>query len=163
MRKFLKIGDVAEQLSVTTQSVRNWDRNGVLKPHHTNHNGVRFYTQEQVDNLLGVKSKEERYKVIGYCRVSDHYHTADLEQQVELMTTYLKYRYDDYEIIKDIGSGMNYINDGLRQLINRINNKEVDLIVILHKDILIRFGYELVDYFAEINDVQIKVIEENRD
>jgi len=31
--------------------------------------------------------------------------------------------------------------------------------VVLYKDRLVRFGFELIEYFAELNDVGIKIIE----
>lgn len=49
-----------------------------------------------------------------------------------------------FEIIIDIGSGINYNKTGLNQLIDMITNLEVDKIVVLYKDRLIRFGYELI-------------------
>ena len=40
-----------------------------------------------------------------------------------------------------------------------INRKEVDIIVIEHKSRLLSVGYELIEYFAKINNVKIEVIE----
>ena len=44
-------------------------------------------------------------------------------------------------------------------MIEKINKKEVDLIVVLYKDRLLRFGFELVEYFAELNNVIIEVLD----
>ena len=38
-----------------------------------------------------------------------------------------------FEIIQDIGSGINYNKKGLNQLIDRITNGEIDKIVVLYK------------------------------
>ncbi|EHL78302.1 hypothetical protein HMPREF1015_01692 [Bacillus smithii 7_3_47FAA] len=65
----------------------------------------------------------------------------------------------EYEIIQDIGSGINYKKKGLRQLIKMINNKEVDKIVVFHKDRLLRFGFELVEYMANLNGCEIEVLD----
>ena len=51
-------------------------------------------------------------------------------------------------------------------MIEKINRKEIDLIVVLYKDRLLRFGFELVEYFAELNNVKIEVlskIDKNQD
>ena len=40
-----------------------------------------------------------------------------------------------------------------------INKKQVDIIVVLYKDRLLRFGFELVEYFAKLNNVKIEVID----
>ena len=36
---------------------------------------------------------------------------------------------------------------------------EVDLIVVLYKDRLVRFGYEIIEYVAELNNVRIEVLD----
>ncbi|EHL79417.1 hypothetical protein HMPREF1015_01205 [Bacillus smithii 7_3_47FAA] len=40
-----------------------------------------------------------------------------------------------------------------------INNKEVDKIVVFHKDRLLRFGFELVEYMANLNGCEIEVLD----
>lgn len=50
-----------------------------------------------------------------------------------------------FEIITDIGSGISYHNKELNQLLDRITNSEVEKVVILYKDRLIRFGFELIE------------------
>jgi len=46
-----------------------------------------------------------------------------------------------------------------KRKIKKINKKEVDLIVALYKDRLLRFGFELVEHFAKLNNVSIEVID----
>lgn len=72
---------------------------------------------------------------------------------------YLSSKYESFDIITDIGSGINYNKPGLLKLIEKINKKEVDLIVVLYKDRLLRFGFELVEYFANLNNVKIEVLD----
>ncbi|MCB2291892.1 IS607 family transposase, partial [Clostridium sp. CS001] len=64
-----------------------------------------------------------------------------------------------YEIITDIGSGINYNKKGLRDLLKKINNREVDKIVVLYKDRLLRFGFELVEYMANLNGCEIEILD----
>ena len=64
-----------------------------------------------------------------------------------------------FKIISDIGSGINYNKKGLNQLIDMITNSEVDKIVILYKDRLIRFGYELIENLCEKYGTTIEVID----
>ena len=40
-----------------------------------------------------------------------------------------------------------------------INNKEISKIVALYKDRLLRFGFELVEYMANINGCEIDVLD----
>lgn len=64
-----------------------------------------------------------------------------------------------FEIIMDVGSGINYKKKGLRELVNKVNNHKVSTIVVLYKDRLIRFGFELLEYLCEINGVSIEIID----
>ena len=64
-----------------------------------------------------------------------------------------------FELITDIGSGINYNKKGLNELINKITNREVDKVVVLYKDRLLRYGFELVGYFAKLNNVKIRVLD----
>ena len=45
------------------------------------------------------------------------------------------------------------------KLIEKINKKEVDLIVVLFKDRLLRFGFELIEHFASLNYVKIEILD----
>ena len=97
--------------------------------------------------------------MVGYARVSSKKQTDDLERQVNNLKEYLSNKYDNFDIITDIGSGINYNKPGLLKLIEKINRKEVDLIVVLYKDRLLRFGFELVEHFANLNNVKIEVLD----
>ncbi|MGO1044930.1 IS607 family transposase, partial [Clostridioides difficile] len=97
--------------------------------------------------------------VVGYCRVSTPSQKDDLETQVENLKTYMYAKGYEFEIIKDVGSGINYKKKGLQQLIDKINNREVSKIVILYKDRLVQFGFELIEYLCEINSVEIEIVD----
>lgn len=64
-----------------------------------------------------------------------------------------------FDIIQDIGSGINYNKKGLNQLINRITNGEINKVVILYKDRLIRFGYELIENLCNKYGTEIEIID----
>lgn len=83
----------------------------------------------------------------------------DLDRQVENLKSYAISKGYSFEIITDIGSGINYTKQGLKQLIQKINNKEISKIVILYKDRLIRFGFELIEYLCELNNIDIEIID----
>ena len=57
MGNFYTIHTASKMLGVTPQTLRNWDRDGKLKPHHTSSNGYRYYSQEQqelVEDLVQI-------------------------------------------------------------------------------------------------------------
>ena len=155
--KYYSIAETSKLLNVTAQTLRNWDKSGKLKPHHTTDSGYRYYSQEQLNRILGIKDTTR--KVVGYCRVSSHKQKEDLIRQVENMITYLIAQGRPFEIITDIGSGINYKKKGLRELVKLITKNEVDKVVVVYKDILLRFGYELIEYIASLYNCDIEVID----
>lgn len=157
MEKYYTINQFSKILGVTPQTLRNWDRVGKLHPHHTSTNGYRYYSSEQLNQIRGVKPKKRM--VIGYCRVSSYKQKDDLERQVDNVRNYLIAQGKPFEIITDIGSGINYNKKGLQNLIERITNNEVEKIVVLCKDRLLRFGFEMLEYVAGLYGCEIEIID----
>ena len=147
--KYYTINKFAKIIGVTPQTLRNWDRSGRLHPHHTSTNGYRYYSEEQLCAVTGIQFAPR--KVIGYCRVSSRKQKDDLERQVENLRTYLYAQGNPFEIITDIGSGINYTKKGLQELIRRIEANQVEKVVVLYKDRLLRFGFELLETIATIH------------
>lgn len=158
MCKYYSINKFSKILGVSTQTLRNWDKNGKLHPHHTSCNGYRYYSQEQLNQIMGTKPNTDMI-VIGYCRVSSSKQKDDLERQIENMKLYLTAQGRPFEIISDIGSGINYEKKGLKELIRQISQNKVEKVVVLHKDRLLRFGFELVEYIAELHNCSIEIID----
>ena len=50
--KYLTAPEFAKQIGVHEQTVRMWDKNGKLKPHHKTPGGKRLYSEEQVQKYL---------------------------------------------------------------------------------------------------------------
>ena len=158
--KYYSIGEFATKIGKTVQTLRNWDKNGTLKPSHVTSGGTRYYSQEQLNHFLGLKSKTKlNKKTIGYCRVSSHKQKDELERQIENVKTYMYAKGYQFEIISDIGSGINYNKKGLNQLIDMITNSEVDKIVVLYKDRFVRFGFELIENLCHKYGTTIEVID----
>lgn len=157
--KYYSSKTVTKILGVTAQTLRNWDKDGKLKPAYIKSNGYRYYSEDSILSYTQERKTKKDLNVIGYARVSNQKQTDDLERQVNNLKIYLDNKYKSYDIITDIGSGINYTKKGLQLLIDKINKKEVDVIVVLYKDRLLRFGFELVEYFARINNVKIEVLD----
>ena len=158
MKKYYSIKEFSKILGVSSQTLRNWNANGKLYPHHTSSNGYRYYSQEQLNQVMNIKTNLDRI-VIGYCRVSSNKQKNDLERQIENMKLYLNAQGKPYEIIYDIGSGINYNKKGLKELIKRISQNKVEKVVIFYKDRLLRFGFELIEYIASLYDCNIEIID----
>lgn len=158
--KYYSIGKFAKLIDKTEQTLRNWDKKDILKPHHVTKSGYRYYSQQQLNYFLGIKNREnENRKTIGYCRVSSNKQKDDLERQVENVKTYMYSKGYQFEIITDIGSGINYNNKGLNKLLDNVTNSEVEKIIVLYKDRLIRFGFELIENLCSKYGTSIEIID----
>ena len=62
------------------------------------------------------------------------------------------------EVIRDLGSGMNYRKEGLQHLLDLILRRQMKRLVLTHKDRLLRFGAELVFALCERQGIEIVII-----
>ena len=157
--KYYSSKTVTKILGVTAQTLRNWDKEGKLKPSYIKSNGYRYYSEDSILSYTQERKTKKNLNVIGYARVSSEKQEDDLNRQIDYLKQYISNKYQTFEIISDIGSGINYNKKGLQKLIEKINRKEVDIIVVLYKDRLLRFGFELIEYFASLNNVKIRVLD----
>ncbi len=159
MMKYYSIGEFAKLIGKTEQTLRNWDKKGILKPHHVTSSGYRYYSQEQLNHFLGLKNIKPQRKIVGYCRVSSNKQKGDLELQVQYVKEYMIAKGYQFEIITDIGSGIDYNKNGLNKLIDMVINGEVEKIVVLYKDRLVRVGYELIENICNKYGTVIEIID----
>ena len=157
--KYYSIGPFSKLVGKRIQTIRLWDSEGKLQPHHVTEGGHRYYSEQQVNQVLLMPLIKKVNKIIGYCRVSSNKQKDDLERQIENVRTYMIAKGYSFEIISDIGSGIDYNKKGLNQLIDMITNGEVEKIVVLYKDRLLRFGYELIENLCNKYGTMIEVID----
>lgn len=155
--ELISIGKFAKMVGLTPTTLRRMHDTGELIPCHISKGGTRYYSTEQLDKFLNSNQAEK--KVVGYCRVSTPAQKDDLKTQIENVKTYMYVKGYQFEIIEDIGSGINYRKKGLKELLSKINNHEISKIVILYKDRLVRFGYEMIEYLCQINGIEIEIID----
>lgn len=158
--KYYSIGEFSSLIGKTPQTLRDWNKKGTFMPQHITDGGTRYYSQEQLNHFLGLRGIDTKTKkVIGYCRVSSHKQKDDLERQIENVKTYMIAKGYSFDVITDIGSGINYNKKGLNQLIDMITNSEVEKIVILYKDRLLSFGFEMIENLCNKYGTTIEIID----
>ena len=145
----LKPKDVAEMLNVTVKTLQKWDRLGTLKAYRLKNNR-RYYLETQVNDFLGKEPTSVEGKTVIYARVSNHGQSDDLKGQIEFLENYAKTKdYQVDEVIKDIGSGLNYERKKWNKLLERINDGEITKVIVAHKDRFIRFGFNWFDRYLQ--------------
>jgi predicted site-specific integrase-resolvase len=93
----------AKHYNVTQTTLRRWDNNGKIKTIRTKGNHRRYYIPK--DNTNGQK--------IIYARVSFKKQESNLQNQIK----YLKKLYPKYELVSDIGSGINFKRTGFKRIL----------------------------------------------
>ena len=157
----MSIGKFAKELGVTPEHIRTMHRTGEVIPARISEKGTRYYSEEQLRDLKNSRTPQREEKVVAYCRVSTKSQKDELEKQVENVKSYMYAKGYSFEVITDIGSSINYENKGLRELISLIDSNQVTKVVILHKDRLVGFGFELIQLLCELHDVDIEIIDKS--
>lgn len=156
----LRIGEFAKSLGVSIQTLRNWDKEGKLKPTYITENGYRYYSEDLLNKFRNIKNVNQIMKKnILYARVSTKNQKDDLDRQIDNLKQYAYSKGYSFEIITDIGSGINYKKEGLLKMITLIERGEIERIIVLYKDRLIRFGYDLIEYICKLNNTKIEIVD----
>ena len=101
-----------------------------------------------------------KFKQLKNARVSSHGQINDLERQKDQ----LKKQYPEHILITDIGSGINLNKYGIRKIVKLAIAGKIEELVIMHKDRLVRFGYELIeDLIKEYSGGKITIVNKKED
>lgn len=162
-RKLVPIHEAAEALGVSAQTLRRWEREGRLLPDERTAGGRRRYDLARLKPEKFRSQAEAVRKTVAYARVSSHDQKDDLERQKQVLELYCARQGWTFEVIADLGSGMNYHKKGLKRLLDAIIEGQVGRLVITHKDRLLRFGAELVFAICEAKNVEVVILNQGED
>ncbi|WP_143437747.1 IS607 family transposase, partial [Hydrocoleum sp. CS-953] len=157
MSNLLTVSQAAELLGVSTKTIRRWETEGRIKSIRTE-GGHRRFT---VSNLIG--NKQDNSLTVAYARVSSYDQKDDLERQKIVLEAYCAKQGWSFEVISDLGSGLNYRKKGLIRLIKLICSEQVERLVLTNKDRLLRFGSDLIFTLCEIFGTEIVIINRSED
>ena len=157
--KILKPKEVSEKLNVTVWTLQDWDRKGKLKAFRNPKTDRRYYTEDQIDEFLGIRNKTNAGKKLIYCRVSNQGQKDDLTNQIEFLKTFCNAKAEIIdEVLTDIGSGLNYNRKNFNRILDMAVQGKIQRLYISHKDRLIRFGYEWFEQFLKKNACEVIVV-----
>jgi predicted site-specific integrase-resolvase len=169
-QKYLGGREASKLLGVHQRTLYNWDEYKKIETIRTPGNKRLYNVQkfleerncntekcdENLDKLDEIKGKLN----IAYVRVSSVGQKNDLVHQENLIIE----KYPKHYLIKDIGSGINLNRRGFMKIIHLAINGKINEFVVVHKDRLTRFGYELVENLIKIySKGEIKIIKQKKD
>ena len=137
-----------QTLGVSETTLRRMADNGDIQCIRKDIKGShRYYNVDEYINrrkniTFSNEPKSSLPRSICYCRVSTRNQQDDLARQIK----YMQSLYPKHEIIKDIGSGINFSRKGLKTILDEAIRGNIKEIVVAHKDRLCRFGFELVNH-----------------
>jgi len=155
----VSIGRAAKELGVSKETLRRWEAAGKIEVERTP-GGHRRYDLAKLRGVTPRKAPSDRV-TLAYGRVSSHDQKDDLVTQVALLESFCAANGWSYEVLQDLGSGLNYNKRGLRQLIKRICAGDIERLVLTHKDRLLRFGSEIIFALCEQFNVEVTIINQS--
>lgn len=160
--KYYSIGEFSNRIGKSIQTLRNWDKNGSFKPAYVTSGKTRYYSQEQLDNFLGIRKSNEK-KALGYCRIERVWMKEHLEKQFYILKKYMKDKGYDVEIIIDIDGFDEDEASGLNKIINRIIKGEVSKIIIFSREEITGVVYSLLENICINYSVKIEFVNEKNE
>lgn len=152
--KYLSPQQVYAQFGYHPRTLVDWADQGKIE-YVKSPGGHRRYPISAFETQIG--QIDARVTVL-YARVSTRSQLEALQHQIK----YLGEHYPGSELVKDIASGMNWKRKHFLKLMERVAANQVKIIVVAHKDRLCRFGFEFVEWFCNLHDCKIVVLENTK-
>jgi predicted site-specific integrase-resolvase len=144
---------------VTVWTLQQWDKAGKLKAFRNPKTDRRYYTEEQIDEFLGMKKQAKDAKTVIYCRVSNQGQKDGLANQIEFLQTFCNAKAEIVdEVLADIGSGLNYARKNFNIILEQAMQGKIKRLYISHKDRFIRFGYDWFETLLKKSGCEVIVV-----
>jgi putative resolvase len=164
MDKLLTMKEAKQLLGVSTKTIQNWDRAGIIEVVRTP-GGRRRIPLSEIERLRGKSPLSQKKKIAIYARVSsnEQKQKGDLERQINFIKDNLGEGFLLIEILSDVGSGLNDKRKGLHKLMKLAKENEITDIAIRYKDRLTRFGYGYLEEFFNSHSVTIHILDQEEE
>ena len=160
---FFSIGQVSEITGISITTLRRWEKGKKLTSCFRTKGNHRRYSLEKIETeILGKSCNKDKRKVYCYARVSTHDQKLDLKRQEKKLSNYCKKKKYNYEMISDLGSGLNMKKKGLKKLLNLILGRKISKLILNHKDRLLRFGTPLIFKMCDFFGTEVIILEEEK-
>lgn len=159
----ISIGEAAAFLGVSLSTLRRWHKEGTLLPSFRTLGGHRRYELKVLSETFSMNPSETPRQVhaVAYGRVSSSDQKKDLQTQLERLKTYCEVEFKSFDLISDLGSGLNYKKPGLKKLLHMIRTRCFTHLILTHKDRLLRFGSEIIFSLCEQSGIEVLILDED--
>ncbi len=106
MQIYVSIGQVSKILGISLSTIYRWEKLGKIKHCFRTIGNNRRYLKSSIDKISNLENNHK--KTIAYARVSTHKQKNDLENQKSFLKNYcIEKKINNFEVISDLGSGLN--------------------------------------------------------
>ena len=164
MDKLLTMKEAKELLGVSTKTIQNWDKAGIINVVRTP-GGRRRIPLSEVERIRGGSFLSQKKKLVIYARVSsnEQKQKGDLERQINFVKKNLGEDFLVVDTLSDVGSGLNDKRKELHKLMKLAKEKEMTDVAIRYKDRLTRFGYGYLEEYFNSHGVTIHVLDKEEE
>ena len=156
--------EAKELLGVSTKTIQNWDKAGIISVVRTP-GGRRRIPLSEIERIRGESPLSQKKKLAIYARVSsnEQKQKGDLERQINFVQENLDEEFLLVDTLSDVGSGLNDKRKGLHKLMKLAKEKEITDVAIRYKDRLTRFGYGYLEEYFNSHGVTIHVLDQEEE
>lgn len=148
----MKLSKYAKNHGLTYRTAYNHFKAGLIENAYQLPSGTVIIK----DVAENVNSLPKELKVATYARVSTSENKSNMETQSDRIVSFANAKgYKISKIVKEIASGL---NDKRPKLIDLLNDKSIDIIIVEHTDRLTRFGFNYIQTLMELDGRKIEVI-----
>ena len=157
---FVPIRKAIQLTGVNAEKIRRWAAQNFIQ-YYISPTGHRHFSKKSLLTIVNNQNivEEVKKKNIIYGRVSSQKQKNDLDRQVE----YLRQHYPSFTVVTDIGSGINWKRKGLLAILEFAMQRNIETLVVTHKDRLSRFAFELIGWIVTSNGGKIIILDENNE
>ncbi|GBF82775.1 IS607 family transposase [Aphanothece sacrum] len=145
--KYVTPKEACEYLGVSISTLRRWDSEGKIRSIRTPGGQRRFCVHEY---------EQKAKPTVLYARVSTHGQKDDLERQAE----FLRQAYPNAELVREIGSGLNFRRRKFVAILERIYKGDIGCFVCTYPDRAVRFGFPLIEWLCQQAGCELVVLNE---
>ncbi|KAF5827400.1 hypothetical protein DUNSADRAFT_712 [Dunaliella salina] len=148
MHEFITTKEAKAALGVSEETLRRWADKRVFPSIRTPGN-QRLYCIKKYLQTNNTKNPSKKTSA-----------TVDQKDDLQRQIQYMQEKFPGYQIISDIGSGLNFKRKGL-QTILELSSKGLltgGTVVAAFRDRISRFAFELVERIFQLHGVQIMVL-----
>jgi len=147
----MKLSEYARRNNITYRTAQRHWSDGLI-PGKQLATGTIVVFEDDKKEIVKIKTLQ----VATYARVSSSQNKDNLDTQQTRLINYANAKgYQTAFNIKEIGSGL---NDSRPKLLELLSNKDIDIILVEHKDRLTRFGFKYIETLMELQGRKIEVI-----